>query len=120
MIIDLSKSKLFTVAPDVRFAREYQLPKGIWTELWRRYKLLAYEPNELCEYLQIKTGKQTNERRINRWIARTEIYSIAFPYLKKGGKYVNTEIFRDYEKLVLNEFTKHIRFNGTTDSRIII
>ncbi len=41
MLIDLSKSKLFTSDPGVRFAREYGIPEEAWKELWRRYKVVV-------------------------------------------------------------------------------
>ncbi len=120
MIIDLTKSTLFTIDPDIRFAKEYHLPKGIWTELWRRYKLLGYNHSELAEYLQIKTGKKHRNRNIQRWILRTEIYSKVSPLMKKGATHANTDIFGNLEYIVLNEFTRHLRNNGTGTSRIII
>jgi len=120
MIVDLSKSKLFTVHPDDRFAREYQVPKGVWTELWKRYKLLSYDVPELCEYFLIKTKIKASPRNINRWIIRTELYMIASPVLKLGACHVNSNIFGFFEDIVLDEFTKHLRFNGTKKSKVII
>jgi hypothetical protein len=120
MIIDLSKSKLFTVHPDDRFAREYQVPKGVWTELWKRYKLMGYDVPELCEYFLIKTKIRASHRNINRWIVRTELYNIGSPVLKMGATKVNSEIFGFFEEIVLYEFTKHLRFSGTKNSKAII
>ena len=120
MIIDLSKSALFTVHPDERFATELGLPLGTWTEMWRRYKLLGYDEGELRDYLKLKTGKETSKRQIKRWIIRTEIYSLAAPMIKKGATYATTELFRDFEQDVMNEILKHMRSGGTKDTRILI
>ncbi len=125
MIINLTKSKLFTVEPDVRFAREHRLPRGTWVELWRRYKLLGYTTDELCEYLLLKTGKNSPSKRtarqnIKRWIIRTEIYTITSPVLKKGARSVNSCIFGPYEEIVLNELAKHMRAGDTKGARTII
>ncbi len=39
MIIHLNKSKIFTVEPAKRFAKEFNVPDKVWLEIWLRYKL---------------------------------------------------------------------------------
>lgn len=120
MIIDLSKSSLFTKDPDVRFAKEYLVPQGTWKKLWRCYKLLEYSNGDLRDYLFIKFARSISYSSMDRWIVRSEIYSVANIVLKKGAVHVNTSIFGNYEQYVIDEITKTLRFSGGKDSRVII
>jgi hypothetical protein len=120
MIIHLTKSKLFNTDPDVRFSQEYELPLGIWKELWRRYKLMNYSTSELCEYYKIKTKKEINNRVINRWVRRSEIYMIARQFTNKGAETVVSSVFGDYEQEVLDELLKQMRWGGKGDSNSIV
>ncbi len=120
MIIDISRSKLFIIEPDVRFSKEFNVSKGVWTELWRRHVLNGYTQKEMREYLLLKTTRKPSEASICRWILRTKIYSISSPIIKKGAKHVNSEIFGDLEEYVLKEITKHIRSGASTNPKTII
>lgn len=120
MIIYINKSKLFTVDPAKRFGKEFNVDPLIWNEVWRRYKLLEYSVPELREYIYIKTGRKTNDKTINRWITRAEIYSKAKPALKMGVETVVSSFFNELEKQVIDELSKNIRFSGKKDSRNIL
>lgn len=109
MIINLTKSNLFTEEPDMRFAREHSLPRGLWTELWKRYKLYEFTIPELCEYYTMKTGRKTSNKAISRWIWRSEIYSLAHPAIKKGAEVVISSFFNQYEWQVIRELTKNVK-----------
>lgn len=119
MIINLRESKLFTLDPDVRFAKEYQVPLGTWKELWRRRELMDYTNEDLRDYLFIKYVRNLSNRTIERWINRSKIYIIARPFVQKGVVHANTEIFGDLEQYVLDDLTRSLR-DGNADSRIII
>lgn len=120
MIIDLSKSQLFTQHPDIRFAKRYGVPEGTWTELWRRYKLLDYTSKDLQDYFFAKHARHLHFDAARRWIQRTEIYSITHPKMIKGVTHVNSTIFGEFEQFVMDELTKQLLNGATTDSRIII
>jgi hypothetical protein len=107
MIIRIDNSKLFTVDPDTRFAREYNLPKGTWNELWKRYKLLDYSMSEVCALYRVKTGRQTNAQSMKRWIFRTEVYSRAKEARKLGARAVNSSYFGENEGQLLKEVFKN-------------
>lgn len=119
MLINLTKSDLFTVDPAVRFARNYDVPQQLWTEMWRKYKLLDFTHKELREYFQMKTARRISQRNLNRWIFRSEIYSMARPMMKEGVKTVNSYFFKEYELKVQNEIIKHLKYGVTKDSRIM-
>jgi hypothetical protein len=107
MIIRIDNSKLFTVDPDTRFAREYNLPKGVWNELWKRYRLLDYSMVELCALYHIKTGRRTNAQSIKRWIFRTEVYARAREARKLGARAVDSSYFNNNEEGLLKEIFKN-------------
>ena len=119
MIIRIT-SKLFTTDPDSRFAIEQNLPRGLWNDLWRRYKFLGYTPGELKEFYHLKAGKETNINTINRWIFRTEIYHKVQPAVKKGAQAINTEVFGEFEEKLIQELTKQYRNGVKRNNRIII
>lgn len=120
MIIHLQKSKLFTVEPAKRFAREFNVDDKLWLEIWLRYKLMDYNITELREYTHIKIGRRPSYKSIKRWIIRTEIYSMARDVLKLGGSTVTSSYFGKYEQEVINELTRGMRFSGTKKPRILL
>jgi hypothetical protein len=120
MIIDLTQSRIFTCDPATRFAKEYQLPKGTWTELWRRYKLLEYTNGDLRDYMFLKYARNLSHPTMYRWLAKAEIYHIVNPLMKEGVKHVNTVIFGDLEEFVMNELVKSIKNGAIGVSKAII
>lgn len=134
MIIKLLESKLFTVDPAVRFAREYSVSPKIWNEIWKRYCLkplldgVSFQENDseeflissICGYFTNKTGRKANTRSMKRWIVRTEIYCRAQHIIKMGVRVVDSSYFADFEDDLLEELTRSIRFNGKKDSRTIV
>lgn len=120
MIIDISQSQLFYGDPDERFAKEFNVDKGIWTELWKRHALMGYTQAEMIEYFHLLTGRKPSFDSIGRWILRTKIYSISSPILKKGAIHVNTEIFGEYEDFVIKEVTKHLKSGASKSSKIVL
>lgn len=113
MIIDISKSKLFTLEPSTRFSKEYGLPKDAWAEIWRRYKMLEYSNGDLRDYLFLKYARNISYPAMGRWITRGEVYIISKPLLAKGVIHVNSSIFGNYEEYVMNELVKPLK-NGAT------
>lgn len=120
MIIDISKSKLFTQEPDTRFSNEFSIPRGIWTEAWKRHVLMGYTQSEVREYIYVVTGRKPSNGSLCRWIIRTKIYSITSPIIKKGASHVNSNIFGEYEDYVLKEITKHLKSGASKKSKTII
>ncbi len=120
MLINISKSKLFTVDPGLRFAREYGLSEDIWKELWRRYKLLEYSNGDLRDFLFIKHARSLSYNSMDRWLKCGEIYSRAKPIVDKGVSNVNTIVFGDLEQDVIDLLTKQLRFGRSEESKAII
>jgi len=120
MIIQLTKSRLFTVEPAKRFAKEFDVDDKLWLEIWLRYKLMGYNIQELQEYTHIKVGRRPSAKCIRRWIIRTEIYSMARDVFKVGGSVVVSSYFGKYEQEVINEITRGMRFSGTKKPRIVL
>ncbi len=120
MIITIYKSKLFTIHPKNRFAREYGCDPVIWEQLWRRYKLLEYDIDGLCGYFVIKTGKKPSPTSIRRWILRAELYDRAQHAIEKGIKAVDSSFFGDFEEEVIKEATRHLKFGEAQDSRMLL
>ncbi len=120
MIISIRKSDIFTKDPAVRFAREYAVPKDVWNELWRKYKLLDYSKADLRDFLFIKHARNLHPTTINRWITRGEVYMIAQPLIKKGVQNVNTEIFREYEEFLINELVKSLKYGATNKPESVL
>ncbi len=119
MIILITKSELFTIDPDLRFARQYGVSKGVWKELWRRNKLLGYTNKELREYFLLKTGKQIAHKSMNRWIMRTEIYSKTKPVLDMGCESLNSNYFEKLEWFVIKELLKNLQSSVHKNSKIL-
>ncbi len=120
MIIYITKSKLFTVEPAERFAKEFDVDKKIWIECWLKYKLLDLRIAELCDYIFIRTGKRPSHKSVKRWIVRTEIYSRALEARKMGAITVTSSFFGEFEQAVVEELVRNMKSSGTMDSRSIV
>lgn len=120
MIIDITKSKIFTIEPSMRFSKEYGLPKDVWPEIWRRYKLLEYSNGDLRDFLFLKYARNLNYMSMKRWLCRGEIFMITNPLIKKGVIHVNSQIFGDYEEYVMNELIKPLKNGATNKAESII
>ncbi len=120
MIIHLSKSKLFTVDPADRFAGEHGVSPRVWKEMWRRYKLLEYKPQELAAYYHFTVGSRIRTETVRRWIIRTEIYCMSTVVSSKGVRVVKSEYFKEFEPEVVKEITRNMRFSGTKESRVLV
>lgn len=120
MLIDLSKSKLFTTDPSLRFSKEYAVPIETWKELWRRYKLLEYSNGDLRDYLFVKHARSLSYNSMERWLRCGEIYMLSRPVLDKGAKLVNSVIFGTFEQHVIDALTKQLRSGRSGDSKTII
>ncbi len=120
MIIHLLKSKLFTIDPAIRFAKEYDVDVRLWNDVWRRHTLLAYSNNELCEFIHFKTLRKPKSSSIRRWIIRTEIYCLANHAVRMGVRVVQSEYFGKFEREVIDELTKNMKFSGKLDSRSLV
>lgn len=123
MIIHIQKSTLFTVEPDIRFAREHGIDRGIWAEMWRRYKLLGYDLKDICDLYEVRTGRKTTQsgrENISRWIWRSEVYAMVRPLLKVGAQTVVSSFFKQYEEKVVKELTRNLKSSAGKKSRIIV
>ncbi len=120
MIIHLTKSKLFTVEPAKRFAKEFDVPEGIWIECWLKYKLLDLKTKELCDYIHIKTGRKPSHDSVKRWITRTEVYSQAREAFKMGATTVVSSFFNEYEDYVVNELLRNMKSSAKHKPRSIV
>lgn len=120
MIIDITRSKIFKVAPSNRFSNEYGLPKDVWTEVWRRYKLLEYSNGDLRDFIFIKYGRNLTWEAMKRWIQRAEVYSISHPLIEKGVIHVQSSIFGDYEEYVMNELVKPLKNGAVRKTQSIL
>lgn len=119
MIINISNSKLFTVDPAERFAKECGHSEELWREIWRRHKLLAYTIEELCDYYHIKTKKEVRPKSLQRWLWRTEIYHMAYPALKRGARTVVSDYFGEHEWDVIRELTKNLKSSDRKNVRTL-
>ena len=120
MIIYLLKSKLFTIDPAQRFAKEYDVKPKLWNEVWRRHTLLQYSNSELCEFIRIKTGRKPKNGSVKRWIIRTEIYCLANHAMRMGVRVVQSEYFGKFEQDVIDELTRNMKYMGKLDSRSLV
>lgn len=120
MLIHLTKSKLFTIAPEVRFAKEYQLPQELWRELWKRHSFHDYTLRDLCDYFEIKTRRKTSPQAMQRWLWRTYVYMKANGAMKKGCEVVSSDFFGTFEVDVIRETTKNIRSSVNASPKILI
>ena len=120
MVIDITQSKLFKLDPSIRFSKEYGLPKDVWHEVWRRYKLLDYSNGDLRDYLFLKYARNISYPAMGRWIMRGEIYIITKPLIVKGVVHVNSKIFGDFEEYVMNELVKPLKNGASNKAESII
>ena len=119
MIIDLSKSHLFTRDPGNRLSSKYDLPNGLWSLIYRRYKILDYSIDEICDLYELKTKKTMGKKNMRRWVWRTEVYEKAQFALKEGAHVVNSNYFGDMEWSVVKELTKNIKKSGSVDIKAL-
>ncbi len=120
MIIDITKSRIFKIDPSIRFSTEYNLPKGVWAEVWRRYKFLDYSNGEIRDYIFIKYARNLNFMSMKRWLCRGEVYMITRPLIQKGVQHVNSRIFGEYEEYVINELVRPLKDGATTKAESVI
>lgn len=120
MIINIKKSILFTVDPDIRFAQEYNLPQGILKELYRRHTLRDFTIAELCEFYQMKTMQTIGKKSMRRWMWRTKIYSMTLPIIAKGGETVVSSFFKEHEWRVIKEISKNLQSSVRQDTKTLI
>ncbi len=120
MIIHLNKSKLFTVEPSRRFAKEFGVDEKIWAECWFRYKIKGYTNRDIRDYIHTKTGRNPSYLSISLWVRRTEVFSIAKEAFKMGGSVVVSEFFGKHEDFVVKQITKHIKSGNSVTSRSIV
>lgn len=113
MIIHL-KSKLFTVAPEKRFAKEFNVDERVWRDCWIKYKVMGLTTPELCEYIQIRTGRKPSTQTIRRWIVKTEIYSMSKGVREMGITTVMSSFFKEYENDVVEELLRNMKYSGTS------
>lgn len=120
MLVKLNESKLFTIDPAIRFAKEYNVDPKLWREMWKRYCLNEYDMDGLCGYFQYKTGRKPNRESIKRWIVRTEIFSKANHVRLMGTRVVDSVYFGRHETELIKELTRNMLFSGKKDSRSIV
>lgn len=120
MIINITKSILFTVDPDVRFARQYGNQEGTLKDIYRRYKILGYTVPELCDFYEMKTGKKSTQKSIKRWIWRTEIYIMALPAINSGAENVTSSFFKQHEWKVIKEILKNVKSSVHKKTKTLI
>jgi len=117
MLIRIDKSELFTKDPAERFARRFNVPNTLWTELWMRYSIKDYTVKDLQEYMYIKTQIKPRKRVFQRWIKRTEVFMKTRDALKKGATTVVSSFFGKDEEYVVNELLKNVKSSGMKSSR---
>jgi len=120
MLVKLKESKLFTVDPAVRFAKEYQVSPKIWHEMWKRHLFYEYDLDGLCGYFQYKTGKRIKPHKVTLWIQRSYFYSKANHIIRLGQRVVDSQYFGIHEQPLIKELTKNMLFKGNKDSRTIV
>jgi hypothetical protein len=120
MIINLTESKMFTEHPDGRFAKYYGVQEGLWTEMWRRYRILEYEIKDLQDFFYVKTAKEINERMITKWIWRTQIYMRANEAMRHGARAVSSEWFGALEHDLLVQLLKNVKSGKSKDVRAVV
>lgn len=120
MIIRLDKSKLFTVAPEKRFAKEFNVSETVWRDCWVKYKALQLTVPELRSYIEIRTGRKPSSMSVKRWIDRSEIYVLSNVAKKNGASVVVASYFREYEDVVVNELVRHLKSGVTREVRSLV
>ena len=120
MIIYITKSKLFTEDPAIRFAEQYHVKPKLFHELFRRYTLGNYDSDALCGYFQYKTGKKLHKKALSRWIFRGKVYNKSKPVVSMGVQAVSSSFFGPLETELVNELVKNMVFNGKKDARSVV
>jgi hypothetical protein len=120
MILKLTASKLFTEHPDQRFSYVYDVPKGTWTEMWRRHTLLGYTMQDMADFFHVKTGQETTPQNMKRWVFRTKVYMRAHEAMKLGARAVASEYFGDLEAEVIEELLKNIHKTKSKTARVLV
>lgn len=119
MIIKLYESKLFTLDPAIRFAREYGVDKQVWNELWKRH-LAEYDTEALAGYFIYKTEKRITTDALRRWFRMADVYCRANHIMLMGIRVVQSEYFGEYEELVLKEVLRGIKYSKVKEPRIVL
>lgn len=119
MLIKLHESKLFKIDPAIRFSQEYRVNQNIWNEVWKRH-LAEYDLEALAGYIVYKTGHRIKTKKLRRWLIKTEIYCRANHIMLMGVRVVHSEYFGIYEKVVLEEVLRNMKYRGTLNSRTIV
>lgn len=120
MILNLEESKLFTQHPDVRFAKHYKVPEGLWTEMWRRYRILEYEIRDLQDFFYVKTANEISYHMVKTWIWRTQVYMRAHEAMKHGARAVSSEWFGDLEHDLLVQLLKNAKSGKSKEVHVIV
>lgn len=121
MLINLTKSKLFTLSPEVRFSKEYGLQPEVWRELWKRHSFHEYNLRDLCDYFELKTnGRKTSPQSMQRWLWRTYVYMKAQGVMKEGVEMVQSEFFGNFEVDVIRELLKNVKSSVRQEPKILI
>lgn len=109
MIILINKSELFTIDPDDRFAKRYNVKRGIWKDMWRRYSILEYSRRDLADYFFMKTNKRITNQNVKRWVNRTKVFIKIKPIIDMGCNTVNSYYFDELEWFVIKELSKNLK-----------
>lgn len=120
MILNLKESKLFTEHPDGRFSKRYNVPQGLWTEMWRRYSILEYEIKDLQDFFYVKTAREIGHHKLKTWIWRTRVYVRAHEAMKHGARAVSSEWFGELEEELLEELFKNIHTNKSKKVKVLV
>lgn len=120
MLIQLTKSKLFTVAPENRFAIEYRVHPDMWRELWKRHSYHDYSLSDLCDYFELKTKREISAQAMQRWLWRSYVYMKAHGAMKLGVEVVTSEFFGNFEQDVVKEVTKNLKSSVKQDTKVLI
>lgn len=120
MILKLTESKLFTEHPDGRFSKHYNVPQGLWTEMWRRHSILEYEIQDLQDFFYVKTMRKISYHKVKLWIWRTRVYVRAHEAMKHGARAVTSEWFGELEDELLQELFKNLENSKKKTARVLV
>jgi len=119
MILDLRKSHLFTIDPDKRFAKKYKQPHGLWNLIYRRYKLVGFTTEEVCDLYHIKTGSKISRQSMDRWIWRSDVYHKAKEVFDNGACIVVSSFFEELEWSIIKELTKNLKSSVNKNTKTL-
>jgi hypothetical protein len=119
-MIILLHSKLFTKDPSIRFGETYKVPHDMLRKMWGKHELNGWNNTDLAEYFHIKTGKKPGKNVVGRWVRLIQIYMLARPYVERGQRAVQSEVFGPHERYIIQEITKNMRFGGKQSSRTML